>query len=192
VSEIRVFSFKSNERERTVTSENQLYSCWFSMKNCSFDHMCAGLFSLFFVASGLSFPFFPHGRFLFGSWGLIFRCSLSSHRISAAESWSPRTGFHQRIYIPNLFSCSASIPTRAGFFCLSIYSLSHLESAPASFSLGLGSVLSQLCLLCHFDSSSLSPVSPGQVRLKLSSHFLTAQCLARSEFLRPASFTCGA
>jgi hypothetical protein len=141
----------------------------------------------------IEFSLFPSRpisvRFL-GS--VIFRCSLSSHRISAAESWSPRTGLHQRIYIPNLFSCSASIPTRAGFFCLSIYSLSHLESAPASFSLGLGSVLSQLCLLCHFDSSSLSPGSPGQVRLKLSSHFLTAQCLARPEFLRPASFTCGA
>jgi hypothetical protein len=106
--------------------------------------MCAGLFSLFFVASGSEFSFF-------------FFCLAADFCLVPgvyAESWSPRTGLHRRIYIPNLFSCSASKPTRAGFFCVSIYSLSHLESAPASFSLGLGSVLSQLCLLCRFDSSS--------------------------------------
>jgi hypothetical protein len=156
--------------------------------------MCAGLFSLFFVASGSEFSFFLSGcRFLFGSWGLWFSRALRDR--TGSQLLSPGVqgpDFTEGFIFPICFLAQHRNPLALvsfvyRFIGCPIWSPHLLLFPSVSVPCCLSSVF---CVILILPASS--PGSPGQARLKLSSHFLTTQCSARSEFLRPASFTCGA
>jgi hypothetical protein len=144
--------------------------------------MCAGLFSLFFVASGSEFSFFFFASLPISVWFLV---SMLSPGVQGPD-------FTEGFIFPICFLAQHRNPLAlVSFVCrfirYPIWSPHRLLFPSVSVPCCLSSAFCVVLIL-----PALSPGSPGQARLKLSSHFLTTQCSARSKFLRLASFTCGA